>query len=255
MSRPVVELEQVSVRLSGHTVLDHLDLVVDEGDYLAVVGPNGGGKTTLLRAVLGLLRPSAGTLRVLGGPAAAARGRIGYVPQFARFERDFPLRVRDVVRLGLAGRVLFRRRRDENLRAEQALHRVGMDHLCETPIGQLSGGQMQRALIARALVIDPALLLLDEPTASLDAQGADGFYQLLDKLSRSCTVILVSHDIGRIATHAQRVALVNRHLYCAAASEITSVMIEKVYCCPLDLPTHLAHHAHAAAEDAVGATP
>jgi zinc transport system ATP-binding protein len=245
----VVELERCTVRLGGHTVLDQVDLHVEAGDYLAVVGPNGGGKTTLLRALLGLVRPSAGTLRVLGGAPAGARGRVGYVPQFARFEREFPLRVRDAVRLGMAGRTLFRRRHHENIAAEGALQRVGMAELAGAAIGQLSGGQLQRVLIARALVLQPRLLLLDEPTASLDAQGSEGFYRLLDELSQTCTVILVSHDIGSITAHARRVALVNRHLYCAPARSVTVDLIEKVYCCPLDLQTHLARHAHAHAHD------
>ncbi len=252
MSAEVIRLDGVTVRYDGETALEDVQLRVQAGDYLAVVGPNGGGKTTLLRTVLGLVRPHRGQVQVLGGTAQKARGRIGYVPQFARFDRDFPVSVGEVVRLGRVGRSLLPwRRAEERAMAERALARVGMAELAGSQIGELSGGQMQRVLIARALVIEPELLLLDEPTASLDSQGAEGFYSLLDSLSERSTVVLVSHDVGRVASHVDRIALVNRHLSCALASEVSPEMIEKAFCCPLDLGSHNVQHR--AAEPPAGA--
>jgi zinc transport system ATP-binding protein len=166
----VLELSGVSFAYRDEPVLEDVSLRVSEGDYLALLGPNGGGKTTLLKLVLGLLRPGAGTVRVLGDPPARMRGQIGYVPQHAGFDLDFPIRVQDVVLMGrLPDRPLLGGHRDEDHDAAlRALEQVELRSRAEHPVGRLSGGQLQRLLIARALVLEPRLLLLDEPTASLD---------------------------------------------------------------------------------------
>ena len=240
MTGPALELRDVWFSYGEIPVLEGVDLGVEPHDYLALLGPNGSGKTTLVKLVLGLLHPSRGSVRVLGGEPEAARGRVGYVPQRVRFDLDFPIRVRDVVRMG-------RLRRSRMLRplaaadreaAERALATVEMQGLAERPIGALSGGQLQRVLIARALAMGPELLLLDEPTASLDERMGLGVWELLEELSKRMTVIVVSHDIGAISRHVRTVACLNRRLYTHPSRELTPEILEATYGCPIDLIAH-----------------
>jgi zinc transport system ATP-binding protein len=249
VSAPAIELRGVSFSYDELPVLEDVDLVVEPRDYLALLGPNGGGKTTLLRLVLGLLRPSRGTVRVLGETPARARGRVGYVPQRVRFDPDFPIRVIDVVRMG-------RLRRERMLRpfsapdravADRALATVELESLAERPIGALSGGQLQRVLIARALALEPALLLLDEPTASLDERIGTSVWELLAELSRSMTVVVISHDIGAISRHVRSVACLNRRLHAHPSRELTPEILEATYGCPVDLIAH--GHPHRVLRD------
>ncbi|MFC1641197.1 metal ABC transporter ATP-binding protein [Myxococcota bacterium] len=236
---PAVELRDVHVRLNGLLVLEAVDLTIERGELLAVIGPNGGGKTTLLRVLLGLVRPERGQVRVLGREPKLARGRVGYVPQFARFEHDFPVRVFDVVRMGRLGARRFppRLNREDADMALQALSRLGLVDLCERPIGRLSSGQLQRVLIARALVLEPQILLLDEPTASLDTQTAAGFYDLVRDLSSNMTVVLVSHDVGAVSTHVSSIACLSRRIFCHS-QELSPDALWQAYGCPIDLIGH-----------------
>jgi zinc transport system ATP-binding protein len=253
VSAPALELHGVSFAYGDVPVLDGVDLVVEARDYLALLGPNGGGKTTLLRVVLGLLRPSRGTVRVLGEEPARARGRVGYVPQRTQFDPDFPIRVKDVVRMGRLRRGRMLRpfsARDREL-AARALATVEVGDLAERPIGALSGGQLQRVLIARALAVEPELLLLDEPTASLDERIGTGVWELLAELSRSMTVVVISHDIGAISRHVRSVACLNRRLHAHPSRELTPEMLEATYGCPVDLIAH--GHPHRVLGDHGGA--
>jgi len=251
MSPPSVELEAVHFSYRGTPVLEDVSLVVGDRDYVAILGPNGGGKTTLLRLILGLLPPERGRVRVFGRPPAAARGQIGYVPQSVRFDLDFPIRVADVVLMGrLGGRGLLSRfgARARNI-AQAALAKVEMAVHGERPIGSLSGGQLQRVLIARALATEPRLLLLDEPTASLDEQTGDSVFALLGEIAREVAVVVVSHDIGAIARHVHTVACLNRHLFTHRSEELTPEILQATYGCPVELLAHghphrvLAPHA------------
>jgi zinc transport system ATP-binding protein len=234
-----VELRDVSVRLGGARVLESVDLTVAEHEFLAIIGPNGGGKTTLFKVLLGLLPIEQGTVRVLGGDPVAARGRVGYVPQSVVFDRDFPIRVLDVVRLGRLGRGrgLSRLTRQDTLAAREVLERLEIAELAERQIGRLSGGQLQRVLIARALVNSPEILLLDEPTASLDLQSAEGFYELLHGLSQKMTVILVSHDVGAVSTHVGSIACLSRRIF-SHGQELSPDDLLRVYGCPIELIGH-----------------
>jgi zinc transport system ATP-binding protein len=249
VSAPAVELAGVSFSYGAVPILEDVDLLVEPRDYLAILGPNGGGKTTLLRIVLGLLQPTRGTVRVLGAEPARARGRVGYVPQRTQFDPEFPIRVVDVVRTGRLRRERMLRplgARDREV-AARALATVELTDLAERPIGALSGGQLQRVLIARALAIEPELLLLDEPTASLDERIGTGVWELLAELSRSLTVVVISHDIGAISRHVRSVACLNRRLHAHPARELTAEMLEATYGCPVDL---LAHgHPHRVLSD------
>jgi zinc transport system ATP-binding protein len=236
----VVELRDVTLSRRGHVVLEDVTLTVERNDYLAVLGPNGSGKTTLLLVVLGVLEPDRGTVRVLGRSPSEAHGRIGYVPQTAGFDRDFPIRVSEVALMGRLGRRGTGRRlgREDLDRAHAMLERMEVAHLARRPIGALSGGELQRVLIARALATEPELLLLDEPTSGLDEPMEARLWQLLGELTREMAVMLVSHDVGAISRHVQRVACLNRRLFVHAASELTGEVLERIYGQPLTLLDH-----------------
>jgi zinc transport system ATP-binding protein len=237
---PAIELEDVWLTRRGVPVLEAVSLRVERGDYLALLGPNGAGKSTLLHIVLGLLTPDRGRVRVFGEPPRSARGRVGWVPQHVRFDPEFPIRVRDVVLMGRLGRRgPFRpwSARDREV-ARAMLARVGMEALAERPLAVLSGGQLQRVLIARALAMEPELLLLDEPTASLDERMERGLWELLEELSREVTLLLVSHDIGALSRHVRGVACLNRRLFGHPSRELTPELLEATYGCPVDLIAH-----------------
>jgi zinc transport system ATP-binding protein len=225
-------------------VLEGINLRIKEGDFLAIIGPNGGGKTVLLKVILGLLTPDRGQVRVFGKPPHKARGQIAYVPQYPRFDATFPIRVLDVVLMArLHGRMLGNRFTAEDCRrAREALAEMGMADAADKQIGRLSGGQLQRVLIARALALDAKFLILDEPTASLDPQIAGNLYERLKSSSQDIAVIVVSHDIGVISHHVKTVACMNRRLHYHASKEITEEMIEATYGCPVDFMVH--RHTH-----------
>jgi zinc transport system ATP-binding protein len=215
MNGAAVEIRNVSVTLSGVLVLEDVSLTLEQGDFLGIIGPNGGGKTTLLRVILGLIEPGAGEVHIFGEAPSRARGEVGYVPQYARFDASFPIDVLEVVLMGrLSRRTLLSRLTDEDrVAAHAALARVQMDDLASRQIGELSGGQLQRVLIARALAVEPRILLLDEPAASVDTRIGRNVYELLEDLARETTVVLVSHDIGVISRYVKTVACLNRHLH------------------------------------------
>jgi zinc transport system ATP-binding protein len=244
VSAPVLEIRDVWLSRRDQTVLEAVTLVVESRDYLALLGPNGGGKTTLLQVILGLLEPDRGSVRVFGEEPRRARSRIGYVPQRAGFDLDFPVRVLDLVLMGRLGRrgLLRPFRAEDRSAARAALDRLEMGALAERPIGTLSGGELQRALIARALAVEPRLLLLDEPTASLDERIGRSIWDLLEELSRELTIVLVSHDIGAISQHVRSVACLNRRLFSHPSKELTGEILEATYGCPVELLAHGQPH-------------
>ncbi|HVH07128.1 MAG TPA: ATP-binding cassette domain-containing protein [Myxococcota bacterium] len=240
MSEPAFELEDVWFAYGEVPVLEGVSLAVEPNDYLAVLGPNGSGKTTLVKLLLGLLRPARGRVQVLGTDPVRARGRVGYVPQRTSFDLDFPIRVADVVRMGRLSRAGLGRRLGAADRAavDRALATVELTALANRPIGALSGGQLQRVLIARALALEPELLLLDEPTASLDERIGSSVWELLQSLSERLTVVVISHDIGAISRHVRTVACLNRRLHAHPSRELTPEILEATYGCPIDLIAH-----------------
>jgi zinc transport system ATP-binding protein len=247
---PAIELERVSLTRGGISVLEDVSLRVERGDVLSILGPNGGGKTTLLQVILGLLQPDAGAVRVLGEEPKHSRGRVGYVPQRAGFDLDFPIRVIDVALMGrLHHRVLGRRSEADVAAAHSALERVSMAELAERQIGALSSGQIQRVLIARALAQEPEILLLDEPTASLDERVGRSVWELFEPLSRELTIVVVSHDIGAISRYVKRVACLNRTLHAHESGALTPDMLELVYGCPIELVAHGHPHRVLAEHD------
>jgi zinc transport system ATP-binding protein len=239
-TRTVIEVDQVDFAYDGNRVLEGITLGVQEGDFLGVVGPNGSGKTTLLKIILGLLRPSRGTVRVFGRSPERGRHLIGYVPQHANLDANFPISVMDVVLIGCLGRapLLGGYRKQDRAAAEKAMNEAETLDLRNRRFGTLSGGQQQRVLLARALVGNPELLLLDEPTASIDGRVEQDIYDLLKKLNEKVTIVLVSHDLGFISTYVNKVACVNRRLVCNPTKEITGDIIEACYSGPVHMLQH-----------------
>lgn len=225
-------------------VLDSINLNVYRRDFLGIIGPNGGGKTTLLKIILGLLQPDAGKIKVFGQKPDEARGKIGYVPQYAKIDLDYPINVFQVVLMGLLGKKkLFKyySKQDKD-KANKVLKAAGIQDLKNKQIGELSGGQRQRVLIARALVRDPQLLILDEPTTSVDAKSGFNFFELLKKLNKKMTIIVVSHDVGMISPYINKVACLNIELHYHDSGEINNDLLEAGYKCDIELLGHGLPH-------------
>ena len=240
MTAPLIELDGVSFAYDDVPALEDVSLAVEDGEFMGLVGPNGGGKSTLLRIVLGLLAPDAGFVRVLGLPPDEARGAIGYVPQFAAFRRDFPVSVEETVLLGRLGktRTLLGYRAADYAVAHRTMAETGVAHLRARPIATLSGGELQRMLIARALACEPRILLLDEPTANIDMRAEVDIFDLLKTLNARMTIVVVSHDIGFVSQYVTRVACLNRTLLCHTASPISGELIQQLYGAPVRMVRH-----------------
>jgi zinc transport system ATP-binding protein len=236
----VVRLQNIWVNYGGVPALEDVTLSIFPHDFLGIIGPNGGGKSTLLKLLLGLVKPDSGSVSVFGKTPEQARSRIGYVSQRPAFDLDFPVSVRDVVMMGRYGKTGLVRHysREDKAAVERALVRVGMVDYRDKQIGSLSGGQQQRVFVARALVAAPALLLLDEPTASIDPTMQTEFYELLAELKQGLTIVMVSHDIGAISVYVDKIACLNRQLYYHGSKEITPEVLEQTYKCPVQLITH-----------------
>jgi len=215
-----IEISNLSVRLNGSEVLSEITLSLDEGKFLGIVGPNGGGKTTLLRAILGLIRTSSGKIHIFGKyPEEILKSGyvFGYVPQSFKVSPDFPVRTIDVVMMGRYGRVgIFRwPRQEDRKKCLEYLSVMGIEELKNVPFGELSGGQQQRASIARALACEPKILILDEPNTGIDVIGQEDFYHLLKGLQKriNLTILMASHDIGTIPSYVDEIACLNTILH------------------------------------------
>lgn len=228
---PVIEVKDLSFCYNGATVLEDVNLTVSPREFIMMVGPNGGGKTTLLKLILGLLHPYQGEIRVLGGLPSEKCDKIGYLPQHFQFDLSFPISVVDVVLMGMLGSCThlgFHSRR-EKAAALDALEEVDLLSCAKKPLGNLSGGQRQRVLIARALVSSPEILLLDEPTSNVDTVAEAELNSLLAKLNEQMTIITVTHDWGFVTALAQRVICVNRNVITHSTGEITGEHVCELY--------------------------
>ncbi len=237
----LVSVRNVSFSYGHESVLKDVSLEIYTKDYLAIIGPNGGGKTTLLKLILGLLKPDAGQITWPGLPAPH---QIGYVPQFASFEREFPLSVWDVVLMGRMGGHLRWQRvsdRDQDLTTD-ILHQLGLDALSSKPVGQLSGGQLQRVMIARALVCNPDILFLDEPIASIDTGSRFRLSSMLTELNKNIPIVVVTHDVTSFASNVLHIACVNRTLFYHGDAELASGCLDEAYGCPVELVAHGVPH-------------
>jgi len=240
MVEELVILKGVWAEYEGKVSLEDINLNIKEGDFLGIIGPNGGGKTTLLKLILGLIKPSRGSISILGAGVSKGRSKIGYVPQHTPFDHGFPISVREVVLMGHNAKTGLGKRysvRDKKL-AEEALEAVKMLDHAQDQIGGLSGGEQQRVFIARALLAEPKILLLDEPTSSVDYNIETELYKLLEKLQKKVAIVLVSHDIGAISVHVNKIACLNRRLYYHGSKEITEDILAATYQCPVQMIAH-----------------
>ena len=235
-----VEIEGLASGYGDDPVINDVNLKVEDDDFVGIIGPNGGGKTTLLKSILGLLKPMKGYVRVFGKPPEETRNRIGYVPQYATFDEDYPITVREVVQMGRRREKKFYQSysdRDRR-RTTEVLEDVEMVDYKDDPISALSGGQKQRVFIARALVSDPDILLLDEPTASVDRKLEKGIYALLRELNDEMAIVVVTHDIGVMSSYVTKVACLSGELYTSNEPYMDREMLEDAYQCPVELITH-----------------
>ena len=236
-----IQIENVGFSYGPVSVLEKANVTLGGREFVSIVGPNGGGKTTLLKIILGLLEPQTGTVKVFGKPPEAGRKWIGYLPQHASLDSKFPVTATDVVlmgRLGKARGIGFYSKADR-IAASDMLARVGLANLGNRPLSALSGGQQQRALIARALVSEPKLLLLDEPSSSLDDHVEQELYDLLQELNKELTIVVVSHDVAYVSRYVEKVVCVNREVHTHPVSEINENIIHDMY----------GEHVHAVRHD------
>ena len=230
MPQPVLSFKDVSFHYGQTQVLDNVNFELGPSEFVSVVGPNGGGKSTLLKLILGLLKPSHGSVELFGSRPSTGRSQVGYTPQHLQFDSAFPISVKEVVLQGCLGDFVlgFYRKRHREA-AEQALEEVGLADLGNRPFSDLSGGQQQRVLIARALVSNPKLLLLDEPTANIDQSVEAALYETLETLKGRMAIMLVSHDIFTVSSMVERVLCLNMHLHIHPATEVTEETVRKLF--------------------------
>jgi zinc transport system ATP-binding protein len=230
VSAPVVQFDQVSKRFGPTPVLNDVSLRIEDCVSTAVIGPNGGGKTTLLRLILGLIEPDRGTIRVFGEEPRNARRRIGYVPQAMRFDPLFPVSVREIVLMGRLDRLPFGFFNKECKEAAlAALARVGLSDAADKPFADLSGGQRQRVLIARALACDPEVLLLDEPTANIDLTVEAQLLETLESLEKQLTIVMVSHDLGLVKRITETALCVHGHVHTHAVDDLDGELVTEIF--------------------------
>lgn len=233
----LIKLDHVYAGYHDSLVLEDVNLTVNEHDFIGVIGPNGGGKTTLVKVISGLLKPVSGSV-YLGNELEGGK-RIGYLPQINHFDRQFPVTVLDVVLSGALNRRQWFGGFKGEIRdkAHHLLEKTGIKTVSSQPIGSLSGGQAQRAFLCRALMTDPLVLLLDEPTNFVDREFEKNLYQLLSELNESMAIVMVSHDLGIISSHVKTIACVNKTLHYHDGPEISTEQLA-VYNCPIDLVAH-----------------
>lgn len=238
--KTLVKLENIYAGYEGKSILEGVDLEIKEKDFVGLIGPNGGGKTTLLKVILGLISPIKGEIHYyFSKDNQDFRKFIGYLPQQSAIDKKFPISVREVVLSGLiSGKSFFKRySRKDLLVADDLIGKTGLTNVRNKPVGELSGGQLQRVFLARALVSSPKLLLLDEPDTFVDNRFEQELYQRLKELNNEIAILLVSHDVGTISSYIKTIACVNGKLHYHSSNVISSEQL-KVYNCPIDIIAH-----------------
>lgn len=265
MNTPLIEIKNLSAGYDSRTVLRNVNLTVYDRDFLGIIGPNGGGKTTLIKCILGLLKPTTGEIlyRVttasnnnpafLDNSATNSQFSMGYLPQYNSIDRKFPITVEEVILSGLSSQksLISRFTATHREKARQVIARMGLEGLEKRAIGALSGGQLQRALLGRAIISDPALVVLDEPSTYIDKRFEARLYELLAEINHDCAIILVSHDIGTVLQQVKSIACVNETLDYHPDTGVSEEWLERNFNCPIELLGHgalphriLAEHKH-----------
>jgi zinc transport system ATP-binding protein len=244
MNKPIIELKNVDFSYNHHAILKDVNMTVYANDFIAIIGPNGGGKTTLLKLMLGLLPAGHGSIRIIGEKPKKVSHRIGYVPQNVNANKNFPISVMDVVLMGClkSGKLWTHPTKTDRISAKEALEKMEMLKHHKRRIGELSGGQRQRVFIARALAGKPEILFLDEPTASVDTHGQTELYSLLKELNKHVTILVVSHDLMVVSSYVKTVICVNQCVHQHDAAEMTQEMLDMAYQCPVELIAHGLPH-------------
>jgi zinc transport system ATP-binding protein len=242
MSFKAVEINNLSVKFGEQLVLKNINFSIGEKDFVAIIGPNGGGKSTLLKIILGILTPNNGDVKVFGETPKKSRNLMGYLPQNIQFDHDFPINVFDTVLTGRYHGLFKGYTKKDDEAVLQALKDVEMDGFKDRQISKLSGGQMQRVFIARAIVREPKLLIMDEPMASIDPEMQHSFYKLMSRLKNKMAIVLVSHDVGAVSTHVDKIACLNQELFYHGPVENAADGLEEIYHCPIELISHGIPH-------------
>ena len=249
----LINIDNIVAGYDNKIVLHDVSLDIWENDFLGIIGPNGGGKTTLLKIILGLLKPKSGSVRYFDGEKEVSTLKIGYLPQMNKIDKKFPISVREVVLSGLmAEKPRFRDfTAEQKQRAEEVIAQMGLQELAKRAIGDLSGGQLQRVLLGRSMVSRPKVLILDEPNSYVDKRFESHFYNLLEEISKESSIILVSHDIGTVLSMVKNIACVNETLHYHSGADISAEWLENKYACPIELVGHgdlphrvLKNHIH-----------
>lgn len=247
----ILSLRNVSVAYDGYAALEGVDLDIYDDDFIGIIGPNGGGKTTLVKAIMGAV-PYSGTITFADALRSGNHRRIGYMPQVSQFDVRFPISIEEVVLSGLQTEKGFfgRYRREDKAKARDLMEQMGIAGLAQRAIGEVSGGQLQRALLCRAIIAEPRLLILDEPTNFVDNRFEHEFYNMVKRLSEKMAIIMVSHDLGTISSVVRSIVCVNRHVHRHNSNVLTEEQLLN-YDCPIQILSH-GHIPHTVLEHHTG---
>ena len=237
---PIIQITDLSAAYNGKTVLSHVNLTVYEQDFLGIIGPNGGRKTTLIKSILGLHPLAQGYVRFYKNGKEVPEIKMGYLPQANNIDRKFPISVYEVVLSGLSKQksVFHRYSKEQQEQAQQIIVRMGLEGLEKRAIGELSGGQLQRALLGRALVSNPEVVILDEPNTYIDKRFETKLYSLLEEINEERSIILVSHDIGTVLKNVKTIACVNETVHYHPHTEVPTEWLEEHFGCPIEMLGH-----------------
>ncbi len=231
MIEPAIKINALNFSFDNIAILENINMTIEQGDFAGLVGPNGGGKTTLLKLILGLYKAQSGQIKIFAQPLKNQRKKIGYVPQYANFNSDFPISVEDTVLQGRLGIGAFwgRYNRQDKAIAKKMMQETEIFDLAQRSIQSLSGGQMQRVLVARALAAEPEIMLLDEPTANIDQRAEKDIFDLFKAINARMTILIISHDIGFVSEYINKVFCLNKTLVCHDSTPVTSDTIHSLY--------------------------